>query len=176
MMADNEFHQKMNDLNFAESDVVESVVKDLGEKSEKRAIPYLIEMLPRVNDVTLRDTIALALGKLRANDAVPEIIKLIRKPELRNKRGSLVYALKNLDCRNYFAEIVEMLRDGNYEVCSHAIEIFDSLIDKVSYSERLLAFQALSAQEALELSLPPSNTPKYDRIHFIRAAIKALDY
>lgn len=175
MMSNKEFEEKMNALRSSDLETVEEAVRYLGDSADQRSIPQLLEMLPSEKDDNLRNVIALSLGKLKANDAVPLLMELIRRPEYKNKRGSLVYALIDLDCKGYFSDIVEMICTGSYEVCDHALTIFESLIDDVDFSEKLLATEKLKNQEKVELALPPSKHPKYDRIHFIRDALKLLE-
>ena len=174
-MISKEFDENLNALKSQDAEEVERAIRNLGESSDQRAIPFLLDMLLKEHNDNLRNVIALSLGSLKADDAVPILIQLVKKPELKNKRGSLVYALQNLDCKNYFIDIVELICDGNYEVCNHALDIFESLVDEISYSEKLLAKQRLSEQEQIELALPPSKHPKYDRIHFVRDALKMID-
>jgi hypothetical protein len=64
---------------------------------------------------------------------------------------------------------------GDYEVYDHAFTIFESMVDDISYGEKFMARNKLDRQEQIELTHAPGTDPKYDRIHFIRDAIKLLD-
>lgn len=172
---DNKFEENIFRLQSADLEIVKGAIRELSQLNDKRAIPILIDMLSKEEDNNLINALALGLGQLRADESVPLLMKLIKKPELKNKRGSIVFALKDLDCREYFIDFVEMICDGNYEVSSHALDIFESLVDETSFSNKLLAKEKLKSQEQIELAKPPSKHPEYDRIHFIRDALKSLE-
>lgn len=170
-----EFEEKVKVLRSSNPDVVENVIRELGHSKDRRAIPILMNMLSNEKDVNLQNALALSLGDLKADEAVPLLMEIIKNPENKNRRGSFVYALQNLDCREYFSDFVDMICTGNFEVCSHAYEIFESIVDDASFSKKLEAKQLLKVQKQIELAKPPSRHPKYDRIHFINDALKILE-
>jgi HEAT repeat protein len=134
-----------------------------------------MNMLTKEKSTRLRNALALSLGDLQANETVPLLIKFIKDPENESKRGSFVYALQKLDCKEFFLDIVDLICTGDYEVYDHAHTIFESLVDDVTYNEKLLAKKKLKNQEQIELAMPPSKHPQFDRIHFVREALKLLD-
>jgi HEAT repeat protein len=170
-----EFEENISALKSSDLETVENAIKELGHSKDKRAIPILMDMLSREEDTNIKNVLALSLGDLRANEAVPLLMKLIKAPENKNKRGSFVYALQDLDCKEYFLDIVDLICTGSYEVCDHALTIFESLVDDTSFSDKLIAKEMLEKQEQIELALPPSKRPEYDRIHFIKDALKLLE-
>jgi hypothetical protein len=174
-MDDKEFDSSIEYLKSTDLDKVRATIRELGYSGDKKAIPVLMDMLVKEKNIRLKNALALSLGDLGANEAVPLLMELIKDPENKSKRGSFVYALQNLDCKEYFIDFVEMICDGNYEVCSHALDIFESLVDDASFSNKLIAKEKLKAQEQIELAMPPSKHPQYDRIHFIRDALKSLE-
>lgn len=175
MVKKNDFEKNVLALQSADLNVVESAIKLLGFSRNRRAVPILMAMLEDAKDVNIKNALALSLGNLKANDAVPLLIKLIKAPENKNRVGSFVYALQSLDCKKYFLDIVDLICTGNYEVYDHALQVFESTIDDVSYNDKLAAKQALEKQKRTELSLPPSKHPQYDRIHFINNALKMCE-
>lgn len=170
-----DFEENISKLRSGDLVQAQHAAKELGRSKDKRAISILMDMLSKEGNNSLMNALALSLGELKADEAVPLLMELIKKPELKNKRGSLVYSLRNLDCREYFIDVVEMICSGNYEVCDHALDIFESLVDEASFENKLTAKEMLKKQELIEMALPPSKHPKYDRIHFVRDALRALE-
>lgn len=163
------------DLKSQNLETVENAIKELGQLKDKRVIPVLMKMLSVEKNIHIKNALALSLGKLGANDAVPLLMKLIKDPENKNKNGSFIYAMQNLDCKEYFLDFTEMICTGDYEVYDHSLMVFETIVDDASFSDKLLAKERLKRQEQIELARPPSKHPKYDRIHFIRDAIKLLE-
>jgi HEAT repeat protein len=167
--------EKIKALKSSNLEEVENTIRELGKSADRRAVPILMNMLSEEKDINLKNALALSLSDLKADEAVPLLMKLIKDPEHENKRGSFVYALQNLDCREYFFDFVEMICTGNYEVYCHAYDIFESIVDDANFSKKLEAKEALENQRQIELAKPPSNHPKYDRVHFINDALKILE-
>ncbi len=174
-MSTKEFEENIRALNSLNPEEVRSAVQELGYSEDMRAVPVLIEMLSKTDDINIKNSIAISLGDLGATEAVPVLIEFIKAPENKSRNGSFVYALQNLDCKEYFSDIVEMICTGGYEVYHHALDIFESLVDDATYGEKLLAKERLEAQEKIELAIPPSKHPEYDRIHFVKDALRLLD-
>jgi HEAT repeat protein len=175
IMSTEEVEENIRVLKSSDLEKVEAAIRELGNSEDKRVIPILMQMLSVEKDINIRNALALSLGDLRANEAVPLLMSLVKDPKNENKRGSFVYALLNLDCKEYFLDFAEMICTGNYEVYSHALDIFESLVDDASFNEKLEAKKILESQQRVELTRPPSKHPKYDRIHFINDALKILE-
>jgi HEAT repeat protein len=169
-----DLEEKLEVLKSSDLEKVEKTIRELGNSEDKRAIPILMGMLAREKDIHLKNALALSLGDLRAHEAVPLLMTLIKDPSNENMRGSFVYALRNLQCKEYFLDFVEMICTGNFEVYSHALDLVESVIDDVSFSDKLEAKKMLENQKQKELAKPPTRHPKYDRIHFINDALKML--
>lgn len=174
-MDDKELSVKIEELKSSDLDRVRNSIRELGYSGDRRAVPVLMEMLSKEKSIGLKNALALSLGDLGADEAVPLLMSLIKEPEYENRRGSFVYALRNLNCRRYFLDIVDLICTGHYEVYHHALDIFESIVDNVSYEEKVMARERLQMQEQIELLLPPTKNPKYDRIHFLRDALKLID-
>lgn len=174
-MINKEFKKTVARLQSSDKDEVENVIRELGNSHDKRAIPILMDMLLDENNINILNALALSLGDLRAQEALPLIMSYIQDPKNKNKNGSFVYALQNLDCKDYFLDVVDMICSGHYEVYHSAFDIFESIVDEVSFADKMIALDRLKKQKEIESIKPPSKHPEYDRLNFINDAIELLE-
>lgn len=164
-----DFESLTEQLQSANSTLVEKAISSLVHLQDKRAIPYLLSLLSSTDDTIIRNSAALALGDMRANEAVTALIKLINDPKNINKRGTLIYALQSLDCSKVIKDVVKIICDGNFECREMALQIIE---------EMNLKDKPLNIEESLTIlfDCAKNRSPSDPAIDYINRAIDILEH
>ncbi|MCP2728229.1 HEAT repeat domain-containing protein [Limnofasciculus baicalensis] len=97
---------------------------DLGDYS---TTPYLIDLLEKTSNHTIRDQIALALRDIGDERAVKAIANLLTDVKTLHHRGTLIYALSAFDCTEILPLLVELVISGGFEVSREAFLIVENI-------------------------------------------------
>ena len=103
-----------------------SSARVLGQLQATEAIPQLLEMLQKDNDMG-RSHVAFALGQLKVTEAIPRLLEMIYENNsyLRAFTG---YALSKLQVAEAIPQLINMLNDQDISIqpdAANALEQFD---------------------------------------------------
>jgi HEAT repeat protein len=121
------FQSMINQLKSDEQSAVISAIQELVELEDYSTTPYLIDLLEKTSNHTIRDQIALLLRDIGDRRAVKAIANLLTDSKTIHHRGTLVYALSAFDCTEILPLLVELVISGGFEVSREAFLIIENI-------------------------------------------------
>lgn len=107
--------------------MVMSAAAVLAEREDRSGITQLRDLLAKTADASVRNAVALALGKLGDEFCVPILARLLTDPKTAGNRGTLLYALRSFDVRPLFSLLVDLALTDNFEVQCTALDLIDDM-------------------------------------------------
>lgn len=148
-----------NDIN-----TVIASVHQIGEEKCVEALPLLVDIMMKTDDIHLRHDIAIALKDIGSQEAVEPIITLLKDRKTEGSRGTLLYALEDLDYSAHFELLIEFLYTGNWETSRQAYMLLEPLMKVVPIDKRERGISAI--KNAIY--------NQKDQLRFFKKAVKLL--
>ena len=159
----------LKDPHLTEEQRVEAY-RGLGKTGDKSAITFLLDKISRIDKLTWKEknAVAISLGQLGADQAVPILMKVVNNKDYSGKSGSFLYAIsiKPLECKEYFLDFIELLCTGSLEVRASAIELIESLHNKVDNDIKMKSIQIISKHKIL-IESQGKPKEKFDTINYL---------
>ncbi|MFJ6207359.1 hypothetical protein [Lysinibacillus sp. NPDC092081] len=121
-----------NDLAREASDLLDDMI----ENDEMVDKGYLLEILLKTKNPSLRNSIAFALSDLGVEEVVEPIITLLKSPETLGNRGSLLSALEPFNYVKHAELLVDYFLNGNYEVSRRSYSLLEPILGQITGKDK----------------------------------------
>jgi len=114
-------------IESGDSQRIIEAARELASRQEVSANPYMLDVLQKTNDATVRNAVALALSDLKDPSTFDVLVSLLNNERTRANRGTLLYAIGAYDCSPILPLLVDLVIEGNFEVSRQAFSLISGI-------------------------------------------------